>query len=356
MADLVRLGIVGAGGIANFHHIPNLLKHPRAQITAVCDVNEAAAAETAQRHDIAYIYTDYRAMLEEAPLDAVVVCTSNNQHAPVSLAAIEKRLHVLCEKPLALNEAEARELAITAERAGVIHGVNFSYRTNPAVRFVKEIVESGDLGIIYQISLQYLQGHNADPDVPVRPGSAWRMQRSLAGLGVLGDLGSHLIDLARFWFGEIAAVQSAQRTFIKERPLLAGGTVAVDGDDVTMAILDFERGMLGTLQTSWSAPPWGNHQRIEIYGSKGGIVYENENQQSIQAVFGGAPMFKYRTLAPVQVPARFHETATTHPAAFVDAVSRGEAYHPDFSDGARCQEILDAIADAAIDGGRRSIV
>jgi predicted dehydrogenase len=355
MADLVRLGIVGAGGIANYHHIPNLLKHPRAQITAVCDVNAEAATETAQRHDIAYIYTDYRAMLDEAPLDALVVCTSNDQHAPVSLAAIAKHLHVLCEKPLALNAAEARELAISAERAGVTTGVNFSYRTNPAVRFIKEIIESGDLGAIYQVSFQYLQGYNADPEVLVRPGSAWRMQKAIAGLGVLGDLGSHLIDLARFWFGEIASVQSSQRTFVQQRPLHSGGTIEVDGDDVTMALLDFRNGTLGTLQTSWSAPPWANHQRVEIYGSKGAIVYENENQQSIQAVFGGAAAFKYRAMAPVEVPARFHDTTVTHPAGFVDAVLKGERYRPSFLDGVRCQEVLDAIASAAIDGGRRAI-
>jgi len=345
----VRVGIVGAGGIANLHHIPSLLKHPSARIAAVCDVNPEAAQETARRHGIPEVYADYRDLVSRASVDAVAVCTSNDQHAPASLAAMERGLHVLCEKPLALNAGQARELAQTAASAGVITAVNFSYRQNPAVRFIKDVVDSGDLGTIYQVSFQYLQGYLADPETPIREATAWRVQKRLAGLGVLGDLGSHLVDLARFWFGEIDAVQALQRTFVTRRPLLDGGTVEVDGDDVTMALLHFASGTVGTLQTSWSAAPWGNHQRVEIYGSRGSIVYENEDQRTIRAVFG-APMLKYRTLAPIPVPQRYHDTATTHPQAFVDAVLKGEAYTPGFADGARCQLVLDTIARAAEEG------
>ncbi len=351
MQRKVRIGIVGAGGIANFHHIPSLLKHPSASITAVCDVNSRAAEDTARRLGISEVYSDYRDLIGQAPVDAVVVCTSNDQHAPASLAAIERGLHVLCEKPLALDAAQARELAQAAAKAGIVTAVNFSYRQNPAVRFIKDILDSGDLGTVYQVSFQYLQGYLADPETPIRPATLWRAQKRTAGLGVLGDLGSHLVDLARFWFGEIGAVQALQRTYVTRRPLADGGFAEVDGDDVTMALLHFDAGMVATLQTSWAAAPWGNHQRVEIYGSRGSIVYENEDQRTIHAVFGGAPMFKYRALAPVQVPQRYHDTTTTHPAAFVDAILKGEPYTPGFAEGARCQEILDTIARAAAEGG-----
>ena len=350
----MRLGIVGAGGIANFHHIPALLKHPAARLTAVCDVNRPAAEATARKHGIPEVYTDYRDLVSRASIDAVVVCTSNDQHAPASLVAIERGLHVLCEKPLALDALQARDLAGAAERAGVVTAVNFSYRQNPAVRYIKSIVESGDLGSIYQVSLQYLQGVLADPEVPLGPGHVWRVQRRLAGLGVLGDLGSHLVDLARFWLGEIASVQSLQRTFVPRRRLPDGGAVEADGDDVTLALLGFASGAIGTLQTSWSAAPWSNHQRVEVYGSGGSIVYENEDQRTIRAVFGG-PMLRYRTLAVVPVPQSYHDTTTTHSAAFVDAILAGGRYTPGFADGARCQEVLDAIDAAARDGGRRAI-
>jgi predicted dehydrogenase len=347
----VRIGVVGAGGIANFHHLPSLANHPAVRLVAACDVNAPAVAATAAKYHIPNVYTDYRQLVDAGGIDAVVVCTSNDQHSPVSHYAIRNALHVLCEKPLALDAGEAHELALAAERTGVITGVNFSYRCNPAVRYIKDILDSGDLGTIYQVSFQYLQGYLADPETPLRPATAWRVRKSTAGLGVLGDLGSHLIDLGRFWFGEISAIQSLQRTFVRERPLQAGGTVTVDGDDVTMALLDFESGALATLQTSWSAAPWGNHQRVEIYGSKGSIVYENEDQRAIKAVFG-SPMFKYRSFASLAVPQAYHDTSTTHPAAFVDAVLAGEPYSPSFADGARCQAVLDAIANAAVAGGR----
>lgn len=354
MERTVRVGIAGAGGIANFHHIPSLLKHPAARLVAVCDVNPQRALEAAQRHGIPRTYTDYEAMISDGGLDALVVCTSNDHHVPASLAAVRAGLHVLCEKPLALNAAEAQELASAAERMGVVTAVNFSYRQNPAVRYIKEIVESGDLGTIYHVTVQYYQGYLADPDTPLRPATAWRVQKRLAGQGVLGDLGSHLVDLCRFWLGEIKAVQSMQRVFVPTRPLQEGGFVDVDTDDVTAALLDFESGAAGTLQTSWSAAPWGNHQRVEIYGSKGSVVYENENQQSIQAVFG-SPMFKYRTFATLPVPRVYHDTLTTHAQAFVDAVLADKPYEPSFTDGARCQWVIDTIAVAAVEHARVAV-
>ncbi len=350
-ARIVRLGIIGTGGIARFHHIPSLLKYPAAKIVAVCDVRREAAEAVAAEIGVGEVYTDYLDMLERAPLDAVVVATSNDQHAPVSLAAIERGRHVLCEKPLALDAASAQALVGAAAASGVITAVNFSYRPNPAVRFIKDVVESGDLGTIYQVSFQYLQGYLADPEIPLRPGTIWRVQRKTAGLGVLGDLGSHLIDLGRFWFGEIESVQSLQRTFVHTRPTADGGTVEVDGDDVTCALLDFDAGMVATFQVSWSAVPWGNHQRVEIYGSKGSIVYENENQRSIRAVFG-TPMAKYRTFAEIPVPQHYHDTTKSHAEGFVDAILKGKPYRPSFEDGARGQAILDAIDAAAADGGR----
>jgi predicted dehydrogenase len=352
--DTVRVGIIGAGGIARHHHVPSLLKHPAARIVAICDVNRASASALAADLGIDGTYTDYLNMLERVPLDAVVVATSNDQHAPASLAAIRRGLHVLCEKPLALDASGARALVEAAAAAGVVTAVNFSYRPNPAVRYIKDIIVSGDLGQIYEVSFQYLQGYLADPDAPLLSGTVWRVQKKHAGLGVLGDLGSHLIDLARFWFGEIVAVQSMQRTFVHERPTADGGRIVSDGDDVTVALLDFAAGMVATFQTSWSAVPWGNHQRVEIYGSKGSIIYENENQRSIRAVFG-SEMAKYRTLAEIPVPQQYHDRTRSHAEGFVDAVLKGQAYVPGFAEGARCQEILDAIAATSISGGRARV-
>ena len=345
------VGIIGTGGMAVGSHIPNFLKHPAVRLAAVCDVNKESVQAAARRFGVAECYTDYRELIARAPVDLVAVCTTNDQHAPASILACERRLHVLCEKPLALDLAQAESMLAAARQFGVNTAVNFSYRQNPAVRFIKDIIDSGDLGQIYQVSFKYLQGYLADPETPLHPARTWRAEKRFAGQGVLGDLGSHMIDLSRFWFGEISAVQALMRTFHTERPLIGGGTVQVDGDDVTVALLDFETGTVGTLQTSWAATPWSNHQHIEIYGSKGGIVYENENQQTIMAVFG-TPMAKYRAMAPVQVPASYHGALTTHQHAFVEAILKGEQYVPGFAEGVACQRILDGIASAAESGQR----
>jgi predicted dehydrogenase len=347
----IRVGIIGTGGMAVGSHIPNFLKHPAVKLTAFCDVNHDSVQAAGRRFGVPDCLTDYRDLISRAPVDLVAVCTSNDQHAPASILACERGLHVLCEKPLALSVAQAEAMQAAATKAGVNTSVNFSYRQNPAVRFIKDIISSGDLGQIYQVTFEYVQGYLSDPAIQLHPARVWRAQKSIAGQGALGDLGSHMIDLAHYWFGEMRSVQALMKTYVTERPLIGGGAAKVDCDDTTMALFDFRAGMIGSLHTSWAASPWNNHQHIEIYGARGGIVYENENQQSIMAVFG-APMVKYRAMAKVDVPASYHNSLTTHQFAFVESILRDERYDPGFAEGLACQRVIDAVAESARTGTR----
>src|SRR5579883_1986358 len=199
-------------------HLTAYTKSPRAVVVAACDVDAENLAKAAERFSIPATYTNYREMLEREVLDAVDVVTPNNSHVAISLDALAHRIHVLCEKPLGLDRHETRELLTVSQRSGLLTAVNFSYRNVPAARFIKEIIQSGEIGEIYHLVATYNQGWLVDSASP----RVWRLNREMAGTGVLGDLGSHLIDLARWWVGEFRAVLGHLTTFVHERPLPDG--------------------------------------------------------------------------------------------------------------------------------------
>ena len=215
-----------------------------------------------------HAFADYRELLA-LPLDAVSICTPNSYHEPIALAAIAAGKHVLCEKPLALSHEGARRMAETAEAAGVITAVNFRYRFIPSAWFAHDLIAAGELGEIYHVYGDYFNGSMVDPQTPI----AWRQARAESGSGALGDLASHLIDLYRYWFGEIAAVQGHLRTFTTERPAPGGGTATVDVDDAATCLLRLASGAEGLVNASRNAAGHSNHQRVEVYGTKGSLVY-----------------------------------------------------------------------------------
>ena len=279
MPEKVRVAVIGAGGIANLRHLPAYKQAEErgdAELVAVCDPVESAARAAAERFGVPEVFADYRALLDPAGagarIDAVSICTPNSYHEPITLAALAAGKHVLCEKPLALDLAGARRMCDAARAAGVVTAVNFRYRFIPAAGFVRDLIARGELGAIYHVYGNYLQGPLSDPTAPL----AWRLVRAQSGSGALGDLASHLVDLYRFWVGELAAVQGHLRTFVTERPMVGGGTGTVDVDDATSILLRFASGAEGVINASRCAIGHSNHQRVEVYGTKGAVVYQIE--------------------------------------------------------------------------------
>lgn len=358
MADRVRVGVIGTGGIATLRHLPAFKDAEAAgtaELVAVSDVVEASAHAAAARFGVPHAFTDYRELLA-LPLDAVSVCTPNALHESISLDALDAGLHVLCEKPLALDYAGARRMVERATAMGRKTAVNFRYRWIPAAGFVRDLIAGGELGEIYHVYANYFNGSMTDPAAPI----SWRQTRAESGTGALGDLASHLIDLCRWWVGEFASVQGHLRTFTTERPLTTGGMGPVDVDDAVTFRALLANGAEGVFNASRCAIGHNNHQRIEVYGTKGALIYEIEKAdvggEQVQICFG-AGQARYNAFATVKVPPAY---LLGHPQRvmtdFIDAIRAGVQPSPDFTDGMRCQEVLDAVEASARDGARVDVL
>jgi predicted dehydrogenase len=352
--NTVKLGVIGAGQIAILRHLPAFREAAaagKAELVSVADPVEENARRAAAQFGIPHRFSDYQDLLK-LPLDAVSVCTPNVSHEPISLAALDAGKHVLCEKPLAMDYAGARRMYERAEQAGLKGAVNFRYRWVPAVGFVRDLIRGGELGEIYQVFANYFNGSLHDPAAPI----GWRQTRAASGTGALGDLGSHLIDLCRFWVGEIAGVQGHLRTFTPERPLSSGGRGQVDVDDAVSFHVDFANGAQGVLNANQIAAGRLNHQRIEVYGTRGAIIYEIEKWDRggdrIELCLGSAQA-RHGGFATVNVPPSYlRGTPWRVMTDFVDAIRADEAVSPSFYDGMRCQEVIDAVALSAREGVR----
>lgn len=343
----IRVGMIGTGGMGTAAHLTAYHDSPSAQIVALCDVNASNLASASARFGVAATYADYRELLGRESLDLVDVSTPNHVHAEISLAAIAQNIPVICEKPLAMNRHESREMVGAALKHNVRTAVNFSYRHVPAARFIRDIIQSGEIGEIYHIIATYNQGWLSDPSSP----HAWRLDKKLAGTGVLGDLGSHLIDLARFWGCEFRAVAGQLTTFVAERPLLGGnGRAPVDVDDAASFMAEFTNGATGSFFCTRNAYARSNSQRAEIYGTKGGVVYDNERPNEIQFSIGRF-MASQQQYSIMPVPRGIVATRSSTMLQFVEDLTRGTTSVATFDDGAACQEVIDAVEQSAVARG-----
>ena len=187
MTSRVRVGVIGTSWWADAMFLPALTAHSGAEVVAVCGRHAGRAQAFAQRWSVAAAYTDTEALLNHEGLDAVVIITPNRLHHPLTMAALERGLHVLCEKPLAMNVAQAREMYEAAEAAGVRHQVPFTYSFMPTARYVRELIGQGYIGEPYHLNMRYYAGGARNEDY------RWRFDRAEAGSGTLGDLGSHFL-------------------------------------------------------------------------------------------------------------------------------------------------------------------
>jgi predicted dehydrogenase len=350
MPDYVRIGMIGTGGWANLGHMTFYRKHPRAKLVAVCDIVAERAELAARQFGAEFVTTDYKELLARSEVDAVDIATPNLMHAPIALATVQAGKHVICEKPMTMTYQEARAVAEAARQAGVVTAINFVYRCHPAAQFAHHLVRSGYLGQIYQVNGAYLQGWLVDRQTPL----LWRLQKEMTGTGVLGDLGSHLIDLAEWVTGErVKTVMADLQTFVHERPLLDGtGTGRVEVDDAANFMVRFGNDAVGTFSISRYAAGRRNHQVLEIYGEQGSLAYSGDDLDQIQAALGPA-LVKEQIMAPIPVPGRFksldesdlfsRQNRGGQLYAFIEAILDGKEMVPNFEDGLRNQEVMEAI-------------
>ena len=286
-APVIGVGMLGYDFMGKAHtnafkKIPYMMYPPPAvpRLVAICGRTEEAVAEAARRYGYEGYYTDWRKMLENDAVQLFDDGAPNNVHAEPSIMAAEAGKHVLCEKPLARSAEEAKKMLEAVQKAGVKHMTAFNYRFVPAVRQIRELIDSGKLGQIYHFRAVYLQEWIMPQYNEKR---IWRLNKEVAGSGALGDLGAHIIDLAHYLVGGIKSVSAFTKTFIDERPLPDGsGTGKVDVDDAFVAAIEFENGTIGTLESTRFAGGRKNYNCFEINAEKGSIRFNLERMNELE--------------------------------------------------------------------------
>jgi predicted dehydrogenase len=249
------------------------------QLVSIAGRNEEAVAGAARRYGFADHVTDWKKLVSDPRIGVFDNSGPNNFHAEPTVAAAEAGKHVICEKPLGRTADEAYETWQRVAATGVKAMCAFNYRFVPAVRLAREIIASGELGEIFHFRGRYLQEWIIDADFPL----VWRLDKDVAGSGALGDLGAHVIDLARYLVGEIDAVSASTRTFVKDRE---GGAVTVD--DAVESVVDFANGAVGTIEATRFASGRKNALQFEINGSKGSLAFDIERLNELQVHYANS--------------------------------------------------------------------
>jgi predicted dehydrogenase len=361
MSKQVKIGIVGTSWWTDAMYMPALANHPNAEVCAVVSRNMDHTREFAGQWNVPNAYPSLEEMLANESLDAVFIVTANNSHCALALTAIEQGLHVLCEKPLAMNYAEAIRMAEAAERAGVKTMVPFTYRFMPTARYLKELIGQGYIGKPYHLNLRYYTGYGRDGNY------MWRFDLGESGSGVVGDLGTHWLCLADWFYGEIKAVTAMLGYHISHgsRP---DGRPYEPADDSAVMMLEFEnnaRGVLHVSSMAYEETPFGQTHHMEFHGA-GGTLYSFTDWDKTQSVSGarvgeGAvrdlpiPDHIWGTARRDFVPDTYKDVFREHDfmaRGFVSAIAEDTSAEPSFRDGARIQRYLQAALVSAGEGRR----
>ena len=310
-APEVGVGMLGYAFMGKAHSnafrtIPYMMYPPPAipVMAAVSGRNEESVAAAAKRFGYKRYYTDWRDMLEDDAVQLLDNGGPNNVHADPCITAAAAGKHILCEKPLARTPEEGKLMLDAAQKAGVKHMVAFNYRFVPAIRQIRNLIDSGALGQIYHWRAVYLQEwimpHYDTPKI-------WRLDKSVAGSGAMGDLGTHIIDLAHYLVGDIKSVAGMTKTFIKERDIDGeDGTWNVDVDDAFVAAVEFENGAVGSLEATRFAGGRKNYNCFEINAEKGSIRFNLERMNEMDVFWVGSEPRETQGFTNVMVSEGYH--------------------------------------------------
>ncbi len=372
----VGIGVIGHGFIGKVHSnaylkIPFTFASPAAvpRLEAMCGRNQAGVADMARRFGYARSCTDWREIVADPEIDIVDVCTPEDVHAAPSIAAAAAGKHVICEKPLAVTVEDAKAMAEAVSEAGVRNMLCHNYRFIPAVRLARELIETGRIGRIYHFRGTYLAEPGHDPAAPLE--DCWYASGTKSG--ILLDIGSHVIDMARFLVGEILGVSGLSRTWNTTRKTRAGQEERVSADEGTSALLEFAGGASGTMECSGVATGRKNELAWEINGSRGSLAFNVEDPDHL-SVYSDDVEVKTRGFARVSVTDPRHPLRTLylppgHGAGweyghvhalhhFIQCVVDGAEVAPlgaTFQDGYRTQLIMRSIMESSRTGRRVSL-
>ncbi|MGD0329935.1 MAG: Gfo/Idh/MocA family oxidoreductase [Nitrososphaeria archaeon] len=357
-----------------FKNMPLFFWPPPAvpELVSIFGRTDSKVAEAAQNFGFKKYTTDWHEVIEDKEVEIIDNCLPNDMHHDISIEAIEAGKHVICEKPLAMNSRQAKEMWDVARKNSVKSMVAFNYRFVPAVGLAREIVRSERLGRIYHFRARYLQQWLRNPNTPL----VWRLDKEKAGSGPIGDLGSHVFDIIRFVMGEVKAVTAISKTFVKERPLptdkMKKGKVSVE--DAFESIVEFENGATGTVEASRMATGRKNYNNFEINGEKGSIEFDMErlNELRFYSEEGDVSTIGWNNILVTESVHPFvsHYWPSGHVIGwgdtfvneiyhFMDVVVNDKRVDPigaTFEDGYKNNVILDAIIQSTLTGKKTPIV
>lgn len=361
----LSIGLIGGGFMGRAHTLAfrgaaavfALPRKPHFEIVA--DATDDLAKATAASLGFGRSTGDWQSLVADPAVDLVDITTPNVLHKPMALAAIAAGKHVYCEKPLAPNADDAKAMVNAAAAAGVKSFVGFNYLKNPMAALAREIVQSGEIGEVVSFRGIHAEDYMADPATPF----SWRLDPA-CGPGALGDLGSHLISMARFLVGDIVSVCGQLETVVKERPVETGGTKtrAVRQDDQARALVRFANGAAGVIEASWVAAGRKMQLAYEITGSRGALAFTQERMNELKLYTTGQPTgrdgFKTITAGPDHPPygdfcpapghqLGFNDMKTIEVRDLVEALAGRRDAWPDFHEAWQVQRVIDAIMMSA---------
>ncbi len=348
----------------------------RPVLKVACGRHEGPLQEFANTWGWAEIETDWHKVIGRDDVDIVDISVPPGLHRDIAVATAKAGKHVFCEKPMALSLDQAKEMYEAVEKAGVVHYLNHNYRRCPAVALAKQLIDEGRIGRIFHWRGAYLQSWIVDPNFPL----TWHLRKEIAGSGPHGDLNSHSVDLARYLVGDIKSVTAMTTNFVKERPLpdevaasafeagTAGqGKEMVTVEDAAFMLVEFENGALGSFEATRFAPGRKNYNYFEIYGSKGSLIFDLERMNELQYFSAEDPEYAqgFRTIIATEsvhpyvahwwppghiigYEHEFHHAVVD----FLKAIETGQPIAPNFYDGVKVMEVLEAGLESAETGRR----
>jgi predicted dehydrogenase len=342
----MKVGIIGAS-FAKAAYLPAFRHVEGAEVVAIASARLASAEAAAGAFAIAHAYDDWRAMLDRHRLDLVCIATPTVTHAEMTLAALDSGAHVLCEKPTAMDAAQARTMLDRAEALGRVHMIDHELRFNPNRRKVKELIAAGAIGNVRHVNVSNIVSSWGDP--ASRPAGDW-WSRAADGGGRLGANGSHQVDLLRWWLGEVAAVDGQLRTMVPDRvDRRTGASWQADADDLCSFAMEMVGGPLVHVFVS-AVARHGLDNTTQIFGSEGTILLENTGEKLRLARAGGAfeeiQVPDPNATLPGLNPGIWNVSVVALLREMIAAIREGRRPREGatFRDGWRNQLVLDAVA------------
>jgi predicted dehydrogenase len=365
MKKEINIGIIGAQFMGRahsnaWHDVSLYYNLPfKPVMKAACDLNPESEYSFAKKLGWEYFETSWEKLINRTDIDCVDICTPNNMHREIAVAAAKKGKHIICEKPAALDAAEAKDMFDEAEKAGVRHMIAFNYRRVPAIALAKKMIDEGKLGRIFHFNAVYYQDWLVDPEFPW----VWRHDAKISGSGAHGDMNAHTVDLARFLVGEFDAVCGEEMIFVPERKVIGTNTYRkVTVDDAVSFLAKFKNGASGSFTASRFATGRKNYLRLELFGSKGSVIFNLERLNELQ-YYSAADHPSEQGFRNIMVTESSHpylnkwwppghiigwEHTFIHEIGdFLLSIADKEPFQPDLFDGYKSQLVLDKVLESA---------